>query len=236
MDPRLEPKGNQSSWIQLQKSYEAAVKDKDENSLNRLSLATHNIHISNYILNTENDGLRDALAHTRKQKKKSKPLDLQQREEYHGGAIFWSPRKVREARVREEVRTTTEMAEKLAKAEAKQLREAATLYKKKMQEEARVLRETAKKRAAEEKKRAQEEAAAKRAQKQQETRDRDSKKAIRQSQKGKTTASKVLKASQSKPRRNNRVGGRTVQAPPATQAPPKSTRSRTITAPQRYSE
>lgn len=70
MDPRLEPKGNQSSWNQPRKLYEVAVKDKDEDSLKRLFLATHNLHTSNYILNTENDGLRDALAHTRKHTKK----------------------------------------------------------------------------------------------------------------------------------------------------------------------
>ena len=43
---------------------------------------------------------------------------------------------MREARARENVRITTEIAEKLAKAESKQLKEAATLYKKKIQEEA----------------------------------------------------------------------------------------------------
>ncbi|KAK1918658.1 hypothetical protein P3342_001707 [Pyrenophora teres f. teres] len=30
--------------------------------------------------------------------KQSYKLDLQQRQEYHGGAVFWSPRKIREAR------------------------------------------------------------------------------------------------------------------------------------------
>ncbi|KAI0569068.1 hypothetical protein TUN199_11715, partial [Pyrenophora tritici-repentis] len=136
----------------------------------------------NEILNTENDGLKQALAHKKKHNKKSKPLDLQQREEYHGGAVFWSPRKVREARAREQVRTTTEMDEKLEKAESRKLKEAATFYRKRMQEEARVVRETAKKRAEEERKKAAEEKAAKQAQKEQERRDRDSQKALQSSQ------------------------------------------------------
>jgi len=235
-DPGFEPEGNRTSWNQLRKLYDGAVKDNDEKLSKRLCVAIHSLQTYNEILNTENDGLREALAHKKKHNKKSKPLDLQQRQEYHGGAVFWSPRKVREARAREDVRTTTEMAEKLAKAESKQLKEAATLYKKKMQEEARVVRETAKKRAAEERKMAAEAKAAKQAQKEQEQRDRDAQKALQPSQRSNRAASKVLKASQSKQRRNNRVRGGAVEAPPAPRAPPKSTRTRTITAPKKYSD
>ncbi|KAI1522067.1 hypothetical protein PtrSN001C_011989, partial [Pyrenophora tritici-repentis] len=46
-------------------------------------------------------GLEEALQHKKKHKKKGKALDLQQRQEYHGGSVFWSPRKIREARARE---------------------------------------------------------------------------------------------------------------------------------------
>ncbi|KAI1560323.1 hypothetical protein PtrEW7m1_011606, partial [Pyrenophora tritici-repentis] len=55
----------------------------------------------------------EALQHKKKHRKKGKALDLQQRQEYHGSAVFWSPRKLREARVREAVRERDETEEKL---------------------------------------------------------------------------------------------------------------------------
>ncbi|KAI0616314.1 hypothetical protein TUN199_11695, partial [Pyrenophora tritici-repentis] len=48
-----------------------------------------------------------------------KALDLQQRQEYHGGSVFWSPRKLREARAREAIRERDETEEKLQKAWAR---------------------------------------------------------------------------------------------------------------------
>jgi hypothetical protein len=62
--------------------------------------------------------LKEALQHKKKHKKKGKALDLQQRQEYHGSAVHWSPRKLREARAREAVRERDEMEEKLQKAQA----------------------------------------------------------------------------------------------------------------------
>jgi hypothetical protein len=60
-------------------------------------------------------GLREALSLKEKHNKKGEPLDLQQRQEYHDGAVLWSPSKVREARVRDRVEQRKEEAEKLKK-------------------------------------------------------------------------------------------------------------------------
>jgi hypothetical protein len=79
-------------------------------------------------------------------------LDLQQREEYHRGAVLWSPRKIREARVRETVNQREDEAEKLQKEHNRDLKATATLYIKKMAEEAKELRNIARERAAEERK------------------------------------------------------------------------------------
>jgi hypothetical protein len=57
-------------------------------------------------------------------------MDLQQRKEFHARSIFYSPRKVREARARETVKQQQEEAEKLRKSEVKELRASAALYKK----------------------------------------------------------------------------------------------------------
>jgi hypothetical protein len=62
-------------------------------------------------------------------------LDLQQREEYHRGAVLWSPCKIREARVRETVNQREDEAEKLQKEHNRDLKATATLYIKKMAEE-----------------------------------------------------------------------------------------------------
>jgi hypothetical protein len=47
-------------------------------------------------------------------------LDLQQREEYHSGAMIWSPRKLREARARDKVRRDKEEALLIQKVEEKE--------------------------------------------------------------------------------------------------------------------
>ncbi|KAI0568450.1 hypothetical protein PtrCC142_012210, partial [Pyrenophora tritici-repentis] len=202
--PELEPKGNKSSGIQLRKLFNATVKDQTDEARKELSASIHSLQAHNDILNTENEGLRQALTLKKKHKKKSKPLDLQQRKEYHGGAVFWSPSKLREARVHEQVNRQEEEAEKLQKAQTKELKAAAALYKKKIAEEAKVLRESAKEARAEERKKAAEEAAARRTQKEQEKRDRDSQKALQQSQRGKRAASKPPKGRQEERRSNNR--------------------------------
>ncbi len=158
--------------------FDAAVKDEADESTKELSASTHSLQTHNDLLNSENKGLRQALALKRKHKKNSKPLDLQQRKEYHGGAVFWSPSKLREARFRERVKQQEEEAEKLQKAQTRELREAHKLYKKKMAEEAKALQESVKEARAKERKKTAEEAAARRAQKEQEKRDRDSQKAL----------------------------------------------------------
>ncbi|KAI1676041.1 DUF1682 domain containing protein [Pyrenophora tritici-repentis] len=58
----------------------------------------------------------------------------------HGGAVFWSPRKFREARAREAVCEREEMEEKLQKARAKKDREEAQLQRQIELEERRVKR------------------------------------------------------------------------------------------------
>jgi hypothetical protein len=44
--------------------------------------------------------LKEALINERQRRKRGKALPLEVAEEYHGGAVFWSLRKVKEARNR----------------------------------------------------------------------------------------------------------------------------------------
>ncbi|KAF1943775.1 hypothetical protein EJ02DRAFT_342491, partial [Clathrospora elynae] len=117
-------------------------------------------------------------------KKNGKALDLQQQQEYHGGAVFWSPRKMREAYARETVRQRDEAEEKLQKAKTKGLREAAQLLKKRQAEGRCVERERLKEEREKEK-------AAKAAKHARQKEERDSAKALQLPQKGKRQASRL---------------------------------------------
>jgi hypothetical protein len=94
---------------------EQVVRDGQEQKAQKITTSLHHLQVQNELLLHENEGLKYALTTKKKHKKKSKVLDLQQREEYHGGAIFWSPSKIREGRYRERVRARKEEQEKLQK-------------------------------------------------------------------------------------------------------------------------
>jgi hypothetical protein len=66
---------------------------------------------------------------------------LQQHEEYHSGAVFWSPRAFQEARYCESMRGAEEKQLQLQKADAKKLREQNKLLNMKLKEEKRVAAE-----------------------------------------------------------------------------------------------
>jgi hypothetical protein len=69
--------------------------------LKKLSETLHSLAIQNELLHNENDGLREALNNKKKRKDRGKRLNLQRENSYHGGATFWSPHKIRQARARE---------------------------------------------------------------------------------------------------------------------------------------
>ncbi|KAI1531631.1 hypothetical protein PtrSN002B_010717, partial [Pyrenophora tritici-repentis] len=91
----------------------AAVTNSHQYEARKLRSSVHHLSVQNELLKHENEGLKEALQHKKKQRKKGKALDLQQRQEYHGSAVFWSPRKLREAQVREAVQERDETEEKL---------------------------------------------------------------------------------------------------------------------------
>ena len=133
-----------SDWRKMDRLIRLAVKDRATDEAKKLSRSLHSLQVQNELLHHENNGLREALVTKKKHKKRGKPLDLQQREEYHGGAVFWSPRKVREARARQTVREREEKELQLQKAESAELKRVAKLYKEKIAGERRVAREAAK--------------------------------------------------------------------------------------------
>ena len=131
-------------WRKIERLVRSTVDDQSSRQARKLSSSLHHISVQNELLHNEIKGLRKALLIKKKHTKKSKPLDLQQRQEYHGGAVFWSPRKIREARVRQSIKEQEEKEQQLQKAETAELKKAAKLYKEKIAQEKRVAREAAK--------------------------------------------------------------------------------------------
>ncbi|KAF2819666.1 hypothetical protein CC86DRAFT_306904 [Ophiobolus disseminans] len=188
----------------------------------------HSLATQNELLHNKIEGLKEALIVKKRHKQKSKPLDLQQREEYYGGAVFWSPRKIREARAREAVKEQEQHQEQLAKANRKELRAAAKLYKEQQKEEKRVERERAKLLKDEIKANKAAERAAK-------IKAQNTKKASQKAQLGKRRASSIAP---SKPKRQKRGGisrGVALLPEAAQAAPPKvNSRGRNINVPHKY--
>jgi hypothetical protein len=133
----LQSEGDGSDWRDVCCLIEKVVVDSASKLLQKLKAALHSFQVQNELLNSENNGLRAALTVKKKHGKKNRPLDLQQRKEYHGGAVFWSPRKVKEAEARQVVKQREAELQKLYKSQQKKLKAAAALYKKQQLEETR---------------------------------------------------------------------------------------------------
>jgi hypothetical protein len=99
----IKGRGDGDSWNQLRKTLDAAVEDKSKVVSKRLAASVHSLQVNNHLLHIENNGLQRALYTKKKQKEKSSKLNLQQRQEYHSGTVFWSPRKLCEARAHEKI-------------------------------------------------------------------------------------------------------------------------------------
>ncbi|RAQ98850.1 hypothetical protein DDE82_008841 [Stemphylium lycopersici] len=173
-----------SDWRKMDRFVRAAVTDSHQYEARKLRSSIHHLSVENELLKHKVGGLEEALQHKKKHKKKGKALDLQQRREYHGGTVHWSPRKLREARAREAVRERDETEKKLQKAQAKKQRKEAQLQRQVELEQRRVERQRLKE--AREVERA--EKAAERARK---VEAQHQKKAIQQAQQRKSKASRA---------------------------------------------
>jgi hypothetical protein len=104
-----------SNWRNLDRLVKASAKNSKSEESKKLSRSFHSISTHIQLLQHEVEGLRQALVVKKNQEARGKPLDLQQRKEYHGGAVIWSPSKVREARARRVVKERDEEEEKQKK-------------------------------------------------------------------------------------------------------------------------
>jgi predicted metal-binding transcription factor (methanogenesis marker protein 9) len=215
-------------WLKIESLIRTVAEDLSSKESRKVLRSLHHLSNQNELLHHELQGVKEALTAKKKQGKKQKTLPLQQREEYHGGSVFWSPRKRQEAEVRYEVFQRLEMEEQLAKAEKKQLRANNKLVKEKLKEEKRVAREAAKVVREKEK-------ATQVAENERQRQARDAAKAIRLPQKDKHKA--LWPSTQQKKRQKSVVdavdGAEAVVAPPA---PPRFTTrcGRNVNLPKRF--
>jgi hypothetical protein len=125
-------------WLKACTTLQAEVKDSRSVGSRKLGQTIHHLSSQVELLQVEVDSLRKKLYQSKKRKKQpNKQLDLQQHQEYHGGAMMWSPRAFREARARMAVQEQEAQEEELKKAEIKELAAANKLYKEKIAEEKR---------------------------------------------------------------------------------------------------
>jgi hypothetical protein len=137
-----------SNWRKTESLLRQVVRDRRDPRAQKLSRAFHSISVQKTLLEHETRGLREALLNERLRRKRGKVLPLEAAEDYHGGAIFWSPRKVKEARDRLHQQELKEQEQQHQKAERARIREEQRQVKRQMVEtrraaraEARILRE-----------------------------------------------------------------------------------------------
>ena len=74
------------------------AKDEGSKELKKIRRSLHHISIQNSLLRHEIAGLQEILKTQKKHKKKSRPLSFQKPNKYYSRALFYSPRKVEQAR------------------------------------------------------------------------------------------------------------------------------------------
>lgn len=107
-----------SNWRKIRKLINQAVDTRESRKVSKLHRALHATSVQNSLLKHETAGLLEAPINERTRRKRGKALPLETPEEYHGGAMFWSPRKVKEARERLQLKALEEEQLQHQKAEA----------------------------------------------------------------------------------------------------------------------
>jgi hypothetical protein len=221
-----------SNWRKIERLLRQVVVDQGNKQVKRLSQILHSNSVQNALLKDEVKGLREALINERMRRKRGKPLLLEEPEEYHGGAVFWSPRKVKDACERQQLKEREEQQLQHQKAEtnrhreeARQAKAEAVQARRQAKVEARISREkeTADRAAAQAFR-----AAAGRTQQR-------LKQALKTSQKGKVRSLKApAKATSKKRAAAQPQGGREASGTAAAPAPSQSRCGRAINTPMQY--
>jgi hypothetical protein len=232
--PKSSPVLADKDWRRMRTLVEDVVREGEEKSAKKITHSLCHLQVQNDLLLHENKGLHMALTTKKKHKKKGKTLDLQQRQEFHGGAIFWSPRKVNKACFCERIRKCEEEEELSQKANNKHMREQAALWTKKQKEDRRVEHESLKVEREREKKRKAAERAELQRKKQEAKEATAVQKAVQSSQSVKRAASQKAGSKAKKACIVHAAEGSGRGGEPASAPPSKRTKTRSINLPAQY--
>jgi hypothetical protein len=122
--------------VQLERLLRETVKDISDTVARKLTSSVHRLATENKIQALEITGLRSSLATKNKRTSHGKALPLPISEKSTGGAIFFSPRSVRQAKAKLKQQEQEEHQEELQKAETKKLKADTKLLKEKLAKEA----------------------------------------------------------------------------------------------------
>jgi hypothetical protein len=112
--------GHRSTWREIRGLITSSVKDPNLKEAKELSAAFHSLQTQIELRDYENKGLRDSLETKKKRKKKTYTLELGGLRENTGGAMFFTPSKVKKAQFIERIKQQNKEAETLRKAEKKE--------------------------------------------------------------------------------------------------------------------
>ncbi|KAF1354541.1 hypothetical protein EJ07DRAFT_132072, partial [Lizonia empirigonia] len=206
-------------WLKVETLIRNITTDRQSKDTQKVLRSLHHITIQNQLLDEEIQGLKSSLKRKKKQSKKSYTLPLQQRQEYHGGAVM--SRKRREAEHRYDVVQRLDIEEQLKKTSKKELAAAKKLVEEQEKEDRRVAREAA--------------AEVRRQEKEDYAKGRDAAKALQLSQKGKRKASQATGPRKRSKRVNiGDVGGGAPQASPPAPPPRITSRGRNVKLPAKF--
>ncbi|RYN26125.1 hypothetical protein AA0114_g12646 [Alternaria tenuissima] len=209
------------AWQKLNTVAKRAFRVASEKDASIVRQSLHHLAIQNTLLESENDGLRDALITKREGNSKGKSPSLLQHYEYWGPKALWTPRSFREAKVRMRQAKEAKDLDEKNKADMKELKKANKLYNDRIAEEKR--KKAARDREAQAKAKADERKAinARNEQRKKDKNARDAQKAVPQSQRGKRKASQSTAPRKKQNRSVAAARSGVVDAPRSPTPPPK---------------
>jgi hypothetical protein len=131
-------------WRRIEELFRSVVSDIYNQQAKQLSNTIHSLSMKVMTLEMENQGYIKSLANAKKKRKPSKALLLKPPERYHGGAVFYSPRKVQQARDRQAEKDAATELVRQQKDEETRRKEAEKHEKARIAEERKHMRAAAK--------------------------------------------------------------------------------------------
>jgi len=118
------------SWPELCKILDSAAANKTRIEAKRLSQSLHSLQVNNELLHARNEELQHKLNVIKKRPTQRMVLTTQDGDDWHGGAVFYSPRKLARDRARKVAKLDEAAQLKLQKSRDREATAAATAYKK----------------------------------------------------------------------------------------------------------